>query len=141
MRGYADEESGARRLLEGLEHFVPLVEQGIAQATRRVLHDEQVPAQQKILSLFEEHTQIITRQKMGKPSEFGRKVLIDEVDGGIISRYEILEEVGREQAHLSASLDRCTERLNSRSFACRELVKDVGLPVSIYLVHLSRGTP
>ena len=105
LRGYADEESGARRLLEGLEHFVPLVEQGIAQATRRVLHDEQVPAQQKILSLFEEHTMIITRQKMGKPREFGRKVLIDEVDGGIISRYEILEEVGREHPHLPASLE------------------------------------
>jgi transposase, IS5 family len=90
---------------EGLEHFVPLVEQGIAQATRRVLHDEQVPAQQKILSLFEEHTQIITRQKMGKPREFGRKILIDEVDGGIISRYEILEEVGREHPHLPASLE------------------------------------
>ena len=105
LRGYADEECGARRLLEGFEHYVPLVEQGIAQATRRVLHDEQVPAQQKILSLFEEHTQIITRQKMSKPREFGRKVLIDEVDGGIISRYEILEEVGREHPHLPASLE------------------------------------
>jgi transposase, IS5 family len=95
----------ARRLLERFEHFVPLVEQGIAQATRRVLHDEQVPAAEKILSLFEEHTQIIARQKMGKPREFGRKVLIDEVDGGIISRYEILEEVGREHPHLPASLE------------------------------------
>jgi hypothetical protein len=89
-----------------LEHFVPLVEQGIAQAARRVLHDEQeVPAAEKILSLLEEHTQIITRQKMGKPREFGRKVLIDEVDGGIISRYEVLEEVGREHPHLPASLE------------------------------------
>jgi transposase, IS5 family len=95
----------ARRLLERFEHFVALVEGGIAQATRRVLHDEQVPAQEKVLSLFEEHTQIITRQKMGKPREFGRKVLIDEVDGGIISRYEILEEVGREHPHLPASLE------------------------------------
>jgi transposase, IS5 family len=105
LRGYADEESGTRRLLERFEHFVPLVEQGIAQATRRVLHDEQVPAAEKILSLFEEHTQIITRQKMGKPREFGRKVLIDEVDGGIISRYELLEDVGREHPHLPASLE------------------------------------
>lgn len=85
LRGYAD-DPGARRLLERFEHFLPLVEQGIIQATRRVLHDEQVPAAEKILSLFEEHTQIITRQKMGKPREFGRKVLLDEVDGGIISR-------------------------------------------------------
>src|SRR5215207_6894000 len=42
---------------------------------------------------------------MGKPREFGRKVLIDEVDGGIISRYELLEEVGREHPHLPASLE------------------------------------
>jgi IS5 family transposase len=105
LGGYAD-DPGARRLLtERFEHFVPLVEQGIAQATRRVLHDEQVPAAEKILSLFEEHTQIITRQKMGKPREFGRKVLIDEVDGGIISRYEVLEEIGREHPHLPASLE------------------------------------
>jgi transposase, IS5 family len=95
LDGYTD-DPGAGRLLESFEHFVPLVEQGIAQATRRVLYDEQVPAAEKILSLFEEHTQIITRKKMGKLREFGRKVLLDEVDGGIVSRYEILEEVGRE---------------------------------------------
>ena len=99
-------DPGAGRLLERFEHFVPLVEQGITQATRRVLYGEQVPATEKILSLFEEHTQIITRHKAGKPREFGRKLLIDEVDGGIISRYEILEEVGREHPHLPASLER-----------------------------------
>jgi IS5 family transposase len=104
LGGYAD-EPGAERLLESLEHFVALVEQGIAQATRRVLHDEQVPTSEKILSLFEEHTQIISRQKMGKPREFGRKVLIDEVDGGIVSRYEILEDVGREHPHLTESIE------------------------------------
>ncbi len=104
LGGYAD-DPGAERLLERLEHFLPLVEQGITQASRRVLDDEHLPAAEKILSLFEEHTQIITRQKMGKPREFGRKVLIDEVDGGIISRYEILEEVGREHPHLPASLE------------------------------------
>jgi IS5 family transposase len=42
---------------------------------------------------------------MGKPREFGRKVLIDEVDGGIVSRYELMEEVGREHPHLPASLE------------------------------------
>jgi hypothetical protein len=61
--------------------------------------------EEKLLSLFEEHTQIITRHKAGKPREFGRKVLIEEVDGGIVSRYEILEEVGREHPHLPASLE------------------------------------
>lgn len=100
-----DDDRGAGRLLtEKFEHFLPLVEQGIVQATRRVLEGEQVPPSEKILSLFEEHTQIITRKKMGKPREFGRKVLIDEVDGGIISRYEVLSESASERSHLPESL-------------------------------------
>ena len=82
----AQTDAGAESLLERFEHFMPLVERGIEQATRRVLEGVQVPAPEKLLSLFEEHTQIITRHKAGKPREFGRKVLIDEVDGGIISR-------------------------------------------------------
>jgi transposase, IS5 family len=95
---------GAEALLDGFEHFLPLVERGIDQATRRVLRGEQVPATEKLLSLFEEHTQIITRHKAGKPREFGRKVLIDEVDGGIISRYEVLSHSGSERTRLSESL-------------------------------------
>ena len=84
LREHADASAG--RLVKHFEHFLPLVEQGITQAARRVLEGEQLPATEKILSLFEENTQIISRQKMGKPREFGRKVLIDEVDGGIVSR-------------------------------------------------------
>jgi hypothetical protein len=102
LRNHAD--AGAGRLLERFEHFMPLVEQGITQAARRLLQGEQVPATEKLLSLFEEHTQIITRQKMGKPREFGRKVLIEEVDGGIISRYEILSESASERSNLPESL-------------------------------------
>ena len=94
----------AEALLEGFEHFLTLVERGIAQASRRLLYGEQVPAAEKLLSLFEEHTQIITRHKAGKPREFGRKVLIDELDGGIISRYEVLSESGSEHSQLPESL-------------------------------------
>jgi IS5 family transposase len=103
LRERADARS--HRLVDKLEHFVPLVEQGIDQAVRRVLREEQVPASEKVLSLFEEHTMIITRRKVGKPREFGRKVLLDEVDGGIISRYEVLKEAGREHPHLPESID------------------------------------
>jgi transposase, IS5 family len=97
-------EGAAGRLQEHFEHFLPLVDQGIAQASRRVLYGEQVPAGEKLLSLFEEHTQIITRHKAGKMREFGRKVVLDEVDGGIISRYEVLAESGSERWQLPESL-------------------------------------
>jgi IS5 family transposase len=108
LRGRADKRSHS--LADKLDHYVALVERGIDQAVRRVLREEQVPAQEKVLSLFEEHTMIITRRKVGKPREYGRKVLIDEVDGGIISRYEVLSEAGREHPHLPKSIEAHRER-------------------------------
>ena len=51
------------------------------------------------------HTQVIRRHKAGRPTEFGRKLLLDEVEGGIITRYDVLDEVGLEHPHLRASLD------------------------------------
>src|SRR5262249_47375335 len=42
----------------------------------------------------EPHTQIIPRHKAGKAVEFGRKLRLDEVEGGIITGYAILERGG-----------------------------------------------
>ncbi len=97
-------EAAAQRVAEGFEHVLPLVEQAIDQATRRVLQGEAVPSEEKLLSLFEPHTQVIRRHKAGQPTEFGRKLLLDEVEGGIISRYEVLDDVGPEHPHLPRSL-------------------------------------
>jgi transposase, IS5 family len=114
----------AEGLLERFQRFVPLVERGIDQATRRVLEGEHLPATEKLLSLFEDHTQIITRHKVGKPREFGRKVLIDEVDGGIISRYEILSHSSSERSELPASLEAHQERFGRAPYL---LAADRGL--------------
>lgn len=70
------------------------MDQAIDQATRRVLAGEVVPASAKLLSRFEPHPQLIKRHKAGKPVEFGRKVMLDEVEGGLISRYDVVEETG-----------------------------------------------
>lgn len=43
------------------------------------------------MSIFEPHTDIIVRGKDGHPVEYGHKVWLDEVDGGIISHYRVLE--------------------------------------------------
>jgi IS5 family transposase len=98
-------EDSAQRLGEQFAHLMPLVDQAIAQATRRVIDGQAVPAGEKLLSLFEPHTQLIVRHKAGKPVEFGRKVFLDEVDGGIISRYEVLEEVKPDHQYLGTSLE------------------------------------
>jgi transposase, IS5 family len=94
----------AQRLVEQFRHFLPLVGQAIEQATRRVLHGEAAPAAAKLLSLFEPHTQVIQRHKPGHAVEFGRKLWLDEVDGGIVSRYAVVDQPGQDQPYLAASL-------------------------------------
>lgn len=87
-----DEKSQvADRLRETLQTFVSRVKQVIDQTIRRVFQDETVPAQEKIVSLFEPHTDIIQRGKVGKPTEFGHKVWLSEVDGGIVTEWEVLK--------------------------------------------------
>lgn len=78
-------EPPAQRLAGQLDTFLPRLERVTTQAMRRVLQGETVPAGEKIVSLFEPHTQIIVRHKAGKPVEFGRKLWLEEVDGGIVS--------------------------------------------------------
>jgi IS5 family transposase len=100
----------AQRLVQQFSHFLPLVGQAIQQATRRVLRGEPVPATEKLLSLFEPHTQVIQRHKPGHAVEFGRKLWLDEVDGGLVSRYVVLDQPGQDQPYLAGSLAGHQER-------------------------------
>ncbi|MBI4320437.1 MAG: ISNCY family transposase [Chloroflexi bacterium] len=98
------EEKGARRLVKQFERYLPLVDQAISQAVRRVIYGEVVPAKEKVLSLFEPHSQIIVRHKAGKPTEFGRGLWLGEVEGGIISHHTILPQAGQDQPYLAETL-------------------------------------
>ena len=81
----------AQRLAQILETFLPRTEQVIDQTMRRILQGEQVPAQEKIVSLFEEHTDIIRRGKESRPVEYGHKIWLNEVEGGLVGHYRILD--------------------------------------------------
>jgi IS5 family transposase len=94
----------AQRVAGTLARLLPRVEQVITQTTRRVLYGEQVPASEKSVSLFEPETAIIRKGKPGKPTEFGRVLWRDEVEGGIISRYAVLDGNPDEKAQVPRSL-------------------------------------
>jgi IS5 family transposase len=100
----AEARTQGARLRERLDHFLPLVERVIDQAERRVLAGEQVPAPEKLVSLFEPHTRIIPRHKGGRAVEFGRLVVFDEVEGGIVTRFEVLADKTAEQGQLAPAL-------------------------------------
>jgi transposase, IS5 family len=97
-------QTGQRRAAT-LAGVVPLVQQVITQTTRRLVHGEAVPAAEKLVSLFEPHTAVIRKGKPGKPTEFGRVLWLDEVDGGLVSRYAVLDGNPAEEAQLPLSAD------------------------------------
>jgi IS5 family transposase len=84
-------EQHAKRLLAQAQQVLPLVERVITQTRVRVLEGKKMASGEKVLSLFEAHTRAIPRHKGGALVEFGRHVVLDEVDGGIVTRYQILE--------------------------------------------------
>lgn len=107
---------------------------------------QKVPAQDKLVSLFEPHTDIIRRQKLRQPTEFGHKIWLSEVEGGIVSDYRILpgNPVDHDQwipaldQHVKqfgkppdqASGDRALYSPDSEAYATRLGVKRVILPKS-----------
>lgn len=50
-----------------------------------------MPSSEKVLSLFEPHTRAVPRHNGGVLVEFGRLVTLDEIEGGLVTRYHILE--------------------------------------------------
>lgn len=84
------QQAGAR-LIRTLQTFLPRAQQVVEQTTRRICLQQQVPAADKLVSIFEPHTDIIRRGKVNKATEFGHKIWLGEVEGGFISHYRILE--------------------------------------------------
>ncbi len=72
----------AERLASELEHFIPLVRQVVSQTERRVLHGESVPADEKLVSIFEPHTDIIRKDR--RDTYYGHKVTFSGGKSGLI---------------------------------------------------------
>jgi IS5 family transposase len=80
-------------------------ERVIDQTRRRILQGETVPAEEKLYSIFEPHTDLIKRGKTLKPVEFGHKVFLAESSHGLITDYRVLEGNPVDSEQVQASLD------------------------------------
>lgn len=77
----------------------------VDQARRRVIDGEQVPASEKIYSIFEPHTDLIKRGKTNKPVEFGHKLFLAESAQGLITQYRVLDGNPVDEGHVRTSLE------------------------------------
>jgi IS5 family transposase len=75
-----------------LQAYLPSMRTVAATARRANLEGETVPANQRVFSLFEPHTELIKRGKRQKPVEFGHKVLLCETAEKFITDYEVYEQ-------------------------------------------------
>lgn len=93
--------AGAGYEVPELQEVVGMVEKVLTQSEQRVFEGKGVPADEKIYSVFEPHTELIIRGKSNKPVEFGHKVLIAQTGEKFIHHYSVLEH-RREDVELLA---------------------------------------
>jgi IS5 family transposase len=73
----------AQKAADELEEFISLAEQVISQTERRVLKGEKVPAEEKLFSIFESHTDIIIKDR--RDTYFGHKVTLTGGASGLLT--------------------------------------------------------
>jgi IS5 family transposase len=73
----------AKALAEKIDHYCDLAMRVIDQAARRVIKGEKLAPDQKIVSIFEEHTDIIVKDR--RETLFGHKVFLSSGKSGIIN--------------------------------------------------------
>lgn len=74
-----------------IEHFIGHAKRQIDQIQRRVVKDEKIPHSEKAFSIFEPHTEWISKGKAGVPQELGLKVCIIEDQYGFILHHHVVE--------------------------------------------------
>jgi transposase, IS5 family len=97
-----------RRAVQGmrerLETMADQVRRVVRQTEARVLKGiTQFP--DKLLSLFETHTEIIRKGKAAKPNEFGNAVELQEAENQIITHYEVFEKRTSDQRLLLPAIE------------------------------------
>ena len=95
--------------IEALEYFHGMLNKQIDLVERRVIRDETIPAEEKIHSLFEPHTEWLYKGKSNKRVELGHTILATSDQWGFI----VDHVVGEKQADVSLSIP-LADRLLSR---------------------------
>ena len=79
------------------------------QIDRRVLQGERIPHEEKVFSLFQPHTEWISKGKAGVPVELGLRVCVMEDRDRFILHHQVMEKRTDDQAAMSM-VDETRER-------------------------------
>ncbi len=76
-----------------LKYYIEHAQRQIDQIERRVFQGEKIPHNEKVFSIFEPHTEWISKGKSGVPQELGVKVVIVEDQYQFILHHEVMEKL------------------------------------------------
>jgi IS5 family transposase len=100
-----DVQPSLRSAQDQLRQMRPLVQRVLAQTRARIIGgDTHVP--DKVLSIFEPHTETIRKGKIARPNEFGKLVTIQESEHQIVTAYEVHTKRPADVTLWTAALDR-----------------------------------
>jgi len=74
-----------------IERYIAHAERQIDQVERRGVNGETIPHEQKVFSIFEQHTEWISKGKAGVPVELGLRVCILECQYGFILHHRVMQ--------------------------------------------------
>jgi IS5 family transposase len=111
----------AKGAADALERFLPLTQQVMDQTRRRVLEGQSVAAEEKIVSIFEEHTDII--RKDNRETLYGHKICLTGGASSMILDCKVLEGNPADSTLAKTMVDRQVEIF---SHPPRQIVFDGG---------------
>ncbi len=92
IKNVKDGELITAAMIMEIEKYIGHAERQIEQITRRVLHEETIPQNEKVYSIFEEHTEWIRKGKAGVSQELGLRVCIVEDKYGYILHHKVMQK-------------------------------------------------
>ena len=102
-------------IIELLEKYKKYVTKFTDQIDRRLLRGEEIPAEEKTFSIFEEHTEWLTKGKLNKKVELGHLLLITTDQYQFIVDYKVMENQ-RDASQVSGLCERI-----KRNFAGKKI--------------------
>jgi hypothetical protein len=84
-------------LLAELDAYIAHAERQIDQIRRRVILGQMIPHEEKVFSIFEPHTEWISKGKAGVPVELGLRVCVFEDQHRFILHHQVMEKISDEQ--------------------------------------------
>jgi hypothetical protein len=98
IRPYRHAGDSVAHSVEKISYFCKQGRTLIAQIKRRCFKNQTIPHEEKVFSLFEPHTEWISKGKAGIPQELGLRVAIVQSTQGFVLHHRVMEQETDEQA-------------------------------------------